>query len=55
MYYVYLENVILLGKYAIMFIWKMSIFLDPICIMFIGKCYTFREICIMFIWKMLYI
>ena len=40
MYYVYLENVIHLGKYV----------LCPF-----GKCYTFREICIMFIWKMLYI
>ena len=40
MYYVYLENVIHLEKYVL-------------CLF--GKCYTFREICIMFIWKMLYI
>ena len=40
MYYVYLENVIHLEKYVF-------------CLFV--KCYTFREICIMFIWKMLYI
>ena len=39
MYYVYLENVIHIEKYVL-------------CLF--GKCYTFREICIMFIWKMLY-
>ena len=36
MYYVYLENVIHLEKYVL-------------CLF--GKCYTFREICIMLIWK----
>ena len=50
MYHVYLENVIHLEKYVLCLFGKCYTFRE-ICIMFIfyRKCYTFREICIMFI------
>ena len=55
MYYVYLENVIHLEKYVLCLFGKCLIHLEKYVLCLFVKCYTFREICIMFIWKMLYI
>ena len=54
MYYVYLENVILLGKYVLCLFGKCYTFSGNMYYVYLENVIHFGKVCIMFIWKMLY-